>query len=539
MTAALIDRLTAIQRFLRAADGQVPDEKLVAADTMMERAGDRLALSSQHTVVALAGTTGSGKSSLFNALARLYVSPVGARRPTTAEAYALVWGPLAEADPLLDWLGVLPRHRLARESALDGHDEAGLRGLILLDMPDVDSVDLAHRTEVDRLLGLVDMVVWVMDPQKYADTVLHDGYLRQFRRHQEATVVVLNQADRLSPEDVAHCLADLRRLLDKDGLGEVPTLATSARVPEGLVDLRELLSYTVAGRQAVLRRLSADITTVVAGLAGLGGPPVGEEAVDASARELTEALAAAAGVPAVVDATERAYLDRAARSLGWLPARALRRLRHRPHRDGRGDRGIEEGEGAPARSAAADALGAREAALVSPVGLAVRDFAERARQPLPEAWSAAVIRAARSRVTELPGALDRAVRTTGPDLLGSPLWWRVTSVVQWIAALAALAGPVWLAVAASGSPALGYPAVGPVSLPVVLLAAGLLSGLLLDLVLRPVVRLGAERAAARTGRQLRFAVAEAGREYVQAPVRDVLHHYAEAREALASAQDAS
>ena len=45
------------------------------------------------------------------------------------------------ADELLDWLGVSPRRRFTRESALDANDEVALRGMILLDLPDVDSVE--------------------------------------------------------------------------------------------------------------------------------------------------------------------------------------------------------------------------------------------------------------------------------------------------------------------------------------------------------------------------------------------------------------
>ena len=88
----LVARLEALQRFLRVTDPYLPDHDLVAAHTLVERAGSRLALSQDHTVVALAGSTGSGKSSLFNALARLKLSPVGVRRPTTGVAHATVWG---------------------------------------------------------------------------------------------------------------------------------------------------------------------------------------------------------------------------------------------------------------------------------------------------------------------------------------------------------------------------------------------------------------------------------------------------------------
>jgi hypothetical protein len=554
---ALIDRLTAVQRFLRAADGYLPDDRLVAAHTLLERAGDRLALSRDHTVVALAGATGSGKSSLFNALARLYLSPVGARRPTTGEAYALVWGPPAGAGPLLDWVGVLPRHRLARESALDGDDEAGLRGLILLDLPDFDSVERTHRVQVDRLLSLVDLMIWVVDPQKYADTVLHDGYLRQFRRHREVTVVVLNHADRLAPEDVDRCLADLRRLLAEDGLDGVPTLATSAYQPEALVGLHELLEQTVASRRAFLHRLAGDVANVAAGLSGLAGPPVAEDAVDrGTVRALTDSLAAAAGVPAMAAATERAYRHRAAASLGWPPARWLRRLRGDPLRRLRlgshpaDDAGSAPDADPPGRTAwdswsARDvpppaAIPAMEAAQASAVSLAVRRLAERAGQQLPDAWPAAVTKAARSRLADLPDALDRAVDRTGPNLLGNPPWWRAAGMVQWLSLLVALFGVLWLVAGAVlrvlGLPALDYPRLGAVPLPAALVIAGVLGGLLFSVALRPAVRFAARRARARADRQLRFAVAEVGREYVVAPVREVLHRYAEAREALAVAR---
>ena len=47
------------------------------------------------------------------------------------------------------------------------------------------------------MVELVDLLVWVADPQKYADAALHDGYLRPLAGHGDAMVVVLNQADRL------------------------------------------------------------------------------------------------------------------------------------------------------------------------------------------------------------------------------------------------------------------------------------------------------------------------------------------------------
>ena len=95
--SAVPDRVDAMRRFLRAVEDHVPDQRLTAARTVVERAGERLRLSGDHCVVALAGATGSGKSSLFNALATLELSQVGVRRPTTGDDSQL---PLTErANP--------------------------------------------------------------------------------------------------------------------------------------------------------------------------------------------------------------------------------------------------------------------------------------------------------------------------------------------------------------------------------------------------------------------------------------------------------
>ena len=127
------------------------------------------ALTADHTVVALAGATGSGKSSTFNALAGVELSSVGVRRPTTSWATACVWGQEG-ADELLEYLGIAPRHQVMRDSLLDlGKEDSALQGVVLLDLPDHDSTEVSHHLEVDRLIELADLMVWVLDPQKYAD----------------------------------------------------------------------------------------------------------------------------------------------------------------------------------------------------------------------------------------------------------------------------------------------------------------------------------------------------------------------------------
>ena len=537
----LVERLDALQRFLRVTDPYLPDNDLVAAHTLVERAGSRLALSRDHTVVALAGSTGSGKSSLFNALARLKLSPVGVRRPTTGMAHACVWGPLEPANRLLDWVGVLPRQRFVRESALDGDDEAALHGLVLLDLPDFDSVERSHRLEVDRLLGLVDQVVWVVDPQKYGDRILHNAYLKQFKQHSDITIVVLNQADRLSPADTDIVLTDLKKLLDEDGLAGVPAMATSAKQPGMLNELREALEKTVAERQAALRRLAGDLDQVAEQLATTIGPPAAEDEVDrATVRQLSDALAASAGVPAVAAATASAYRHRAIASTGWPLVRGLRKLRPDPlkrlHLDTSAPSAVDKTPGTDLVPVSRTSVPEADAAQKSAVGLSVRAVAARAAAPIPEVWAPALNSAARSKLGDLPDALDRAVAKTDLGLSRKPFWWTAVGLLQWLFTIAAVVGLGWLiagyAVRIIGLPEFHNPKVGEVPMPTLLLLGGLILGALLALLIRPIVNLGARRASRRAEQRLRGSVTEVAREYVVAPVREVLNGYAQAREAL-------
>ena len=188
---------------------------------MVARAGERLGLGLDATVVALAGPTGAGKSTLFNVLAGRELSRSGVRRPTTATTTAAVGGGVDDA--LLDWLDVRSRHAL---------DAGAPAGLVLLDLPDFDSIEAAHRAEVDRLVRMVDLLVWVVDPQKYADAALHEGYLQPLAGHAAAMLVVLNQVDLLAGQG-DRAREDLRRVLGDHGLGDVPVLALSARTGEG------------------------------------------------------------------------------------------------------------------------------------------------------------------------------------------------------------------------------------------------------------------------------------------------------------------
>lgn len=391
MSRDLDRRLAALARAAELADGRLEPAGVAAARDVARRAGERLGLDLEATVVALAGPTGAGKSTLFNALAGVDLAVASARRPTTAQATAVTWGEPPGA--LLDWLDVRLRHPAPADPARNG--------LVLLDLPDFDSVERAHRLEVDRLVALGDLLVWVVDPQKYADAALHDGYLRRLGDHGSAMLVVLNQVDLLAPDGERACLRDLQGLLAADGLPDLPVLAVSARTGRGLDELGRLLERRVAERGAALARLAGDVTTAARGLdAGCGtGRPAAVTRRDRA--QLVHALGDAAGVPTVVDAVGRSHRREGALATGWPLVRWVGRLRPDPLRrlrlGGRPDETSRPSLPAPTsvqRSVASSAL---------------RTLAVTASGTLPDPWPRLVRDAAIRHEAELPDRLDRAI----------------------------------------------------------------------------------------------------------------------------------
>src|SRR5437763_276412 len=357
-------------------------------------------MSASHTVVALAGGTGSGKSSLFNALAGANFSPAGVTRPTTKHSHACVWG-MEGAAPLLDWLGVQRRHRYARASALDD-GEASLTGMLLLDLPDHDSVVTGSAALVDRLVKMADMLVWVLDPLKYADASVHRRYLVPLAGHASVITVVLNQVDTLSPDQADDCRSDLRRLLDAEGLTETHVLVTSATTGAGLDELRRVLASAVAIRQASAERITADIDALLERFAVYAGASV------------PGWLPPASRAPALAETLNGVLGRSAAGYIGWPPARLAARLRGQ----------------APAHKLVASDAGHVGQAQRSDIDNAINVFANEVGGSLPELWSRTVRAAARSRADEAQSALGTAVTQGLPPRGKVTSWWRLVALAQ-------------------------------------------------------------------------------------------------------------
>ena len=137
--------------------------------------------------VGILGGTGVGKSTLVNALAGEKISDPSDRRPFTDKAVVYRYhGTHRGLEKVSD---------LLREpDAL--HRVETVRDLILLDLPDFDSVEERNREVVIRLLPELDSIVWVVSPEKYADAVFYEMVGRT-RMHRDSFTFVLNKADEL------------------------------------------------------------------------------------------------------------------------------------------------------------------------------------------------------------------------------------------------------------------------------------------------------------------------------------------------------
>ncbi len=529
-------KVDGLQHAAESARGRLDDALVDDAAEVVDRAGARLRLSGEHTVVALAGATGSGKSSTFNALSGLDLAAVGVRRPTTSWTTACAWG-ADGAGELLDWLGVPKRHQVSRDSMLDTpRDDRDLQGLVLLDLPDHDSTEVAHHVEVDRLVKLTDMLVWVLDPQKYADAAIHDRYLKPFASHKDIMLVVLNHIDQVPAERRQVMVDDLKRLLVADGLEGVPVLTTSARHGEGIPELKKAIASRVAAKKATKARLLADVTSVAERMQFVSGSAKPGDVARSRKSELVDSFADAAGVPTVVHAVEKATRVRANRATGWPVTSWLSKLKPDPLKRLHLDLGATGKElTAGARASVPQASQVQRAR----VDTAVRSVADDASTELSKPWAAAVRRASVSRLEDLNDALDRAVSGTDLGVSRTPIWWRLVRVLQWVLILTAIAGGLWLAgLALFGylqMPAPDTPDYRGFPVPTLMLLGGVAVGIVLALLCRVLTGLSARSKARSADRRLRSAIGAVTEELVIEPIETEIEAYRATRDGLATA----
>ncbi|WP_458109212.1 dynamin family protein [Arthrobacter sp. R3-55] len=261
-------------------------------------------------LAVVGGSTGAGKSTLVNALVGYPVTRSGAIRPTTRQPILLhhprdaEWFEGHRILPSLDRIrgtvssnpvpanqaGAAPDAQAITSLVLVGHDSVP-QGIALLDAPDVDSISDDNRRLAGQLLAAADLWVFVTTANRYADAVPWRLLLDAASRDITVAVVL----DRVPPAAEEEVRADLKAMLDRQGLGAAELFVVPESALDGLGMLPEesveglrqwlgALAANAAGRAEVARRtLNGAVKAVSVRLEGIAEAA---SAQDAAAHEL-------------------------------------------------------------------------------------------------------------------------------------------------------------------------------------------------------------------------------------------------------------
>jgi len=165
-------------------------------------------------IVAFVGGTGVGKSTLLNRLARQELARTGVERPTSREISLYLHQSL-----LIDHLpGDLPLSQTRHAH----HQDERYRHILWIDMPDFDSTETHNREQVLQWLPHIDVLLYVVSPERYRDDQGWQILRSEGREH--AWLFIMNQWDRGDPLQ----LQDFGKLLAQGGFADPVILRTDS-----------------------------------------------------------------------------------------------------------------------------------------------------------------------------------------------------------------------------------------------------------------------------------------------------------------------
>lgn len=509
---------------MQLAEPYLEPQTIDLAADVISRAESRRQLSAEHVVVGLFGATGSGKSTMFNALVGQELATTGVIRPTTTNTVAAIWEPQG-ANELLDWLEVSTRH------VINEPDERGKgskkrkidSGLLLLDLPDMDSTAADHHQIANRLVGQVDYLVWVLDPQKYADASIHHGYLSSLRSQQGNILIVLNQIDKIAETERKQVLDSLRQILAMSGLEHLPIVCASAATGEGILEVQAKIAAAAKNKALSTRRLRADVDQVIHHLDDELPVEMVRLPSQLQQADLEKVIAKAHGAQYIADAVETSYLLRGASRTGWPLTTWLVKLRNDPLK--RMNLGRQHEDPELSLTSRPELSVAEHAA----VEHGINQYVAEASQELPDSWKEPLREMVNDNVQILDDGIDSAIAGTPLGVERSSWWWPVVKVIQWVALVAALGGALWLA----AYPVAGYfqfdlpqaPRVEGIAVPTLLVFIGILLGIVLGIACSFVNRIVAKVKRRKALKNLERSVSHLVRQAVVEPVDQHLDTY--------------
>ncbi len=138
--------------------------------------------STRPLIVAFMGGTGVGKSSLLNRLAGKPIAKAGVARPTSKEVTLFHHREMT--------LPNLP----TTDIRVTNHDDDSQKNVVWIDMPDFDSTDAHNKELVLSWLPHIDVLIYVVSPERYRDEKAWRLLLSEGANH--AWLFVMNQWDR-------------------------------------------------------------------------------------------------------------------------------------------------------------------------------------------------------------------------------------------------------------------------------------------------------------------------------------------------------
>jgi len=169
-------------------DGWIDEQQALSLTVEQESSANELfsTHNDRPLIVAFMGGTGVGKSSLLNKLSGQAIAKTGVVRPTSHEVtlfhhQSVSVQQLEDAFPL-------------QNIQVSQHTEASNKHVIWIDMPDFDSTEEKNKDIVMQWLPYVDVLIYVVSPERYRDNKAWQLLLSEGASH--AWLFVMNQWDR-------------------------------------------------------------------------------------------------------------------------------------------------------------------------------------------------------------------------------------------------------------------------------------------------------------------------------------------------------
>ncbi len=202
--SSLRNFLEYLLEFLRSqATNLFSEEQISSFTSETQELLARAKVSGDTILIGIAGGTGVGKSTLINALAKANISSPSDRRPYTDRAIIYRH---EEVETLLDTDPGLFRKPDAT------HRIDSIRDTVVLDMPDFDSHEQGNALTVSKLAPHMDMMVWVVSPEKYADASFF-AFIKNCQTHKDNFCFVFNKSDQLLDQNSSDRYTRLKEAL--------------------------------------------------------------------------------------------------------------------------------------------------------------------------------------------------------------------------------------------------------------------------------------------------------------------------------------